>query len=77
MGKIFYQILRPITDLYVDIVYSPKIYNKCVIPKTGGIIFVGNHLTDMDQTLVIRSTTRCVLFLTKKELYHVLLGRIL
>lgn len=77
MGKIFYQIMRPITNLYVDIVYRPKIYNKKVIPKNGGIIFAGNHLTDMDQLIVIRSTRRSVRFLTKIELYHGLLGKIL
>ena len=77
MGKIFYQVMRPITNLYVDVVFRPKIYNKKLIPKTGGIIFTGNHLTDMDQTIVIRSTRRSVRFLTKKELYHGLLGKIL
>ena len=77
MGKIFYQIMRPITNLYVDLVFRPKIYGKELIPKSGGIIFAGNHLTDMDQTIVIRSTRRSVRFLTKKELYHGFLGVIL
>ncbi len=77
MGKIFYQVMRPITNLYVDVVFRPKIYNKKLIPKKGGIIFAGNHLTDMDQTIVIRSTRRSVRFLTKKELYHGFLGKIL
>lgn len=77
MGKIFYQVMRPITNLYVDIVFRPKIYNKNLIPKKGGIIFAGNHLTDMDQTIVIKSTKRSVRFLTKKELYHGLLGKVL
>lgn len=77
MGKIFYQIMRPITNLYVDLVFRPKIYGKELIPKSGGIIFAGNHLTDMDQTIVIRSTRRSVRFLTKKELYHGFSGVIL
>lgn len=77
MGKIFYQVMRPITNLYVDIVFRPKIYNKKLIPKKGGIIFAGNHLTDMDQAIVIRATKRNVRFLTKKELYRGLLGKIL
>lgn len=77
MGKIFYQIMRPITNVYVGLVFRPKIYNKKVIPKKGGIIFAGNHLTDMDQTIVIKSTRRSVRFLTKKELYHGFLGVIL
>lgn len=77
MGKIFYQVMRPITNLYVDVVFRPKIYNKKLIPKKGGIIFAGNHLTDMDQTLVIKSTKRSIRFLTKKELYRGFLGKIL
>lgn len=77
MGKIFYQILRPITNIVTDIVYRPKIYNKQLIPKKGAIILAGNHLTDMDQLIVIKATRRSVRFLTKKELYHGILGKIL
>ena len=77
MGKIFYQVLRPISNIIIDIVYKPKIYNKQLIPKKDAIIFAGNHLTDMDQIVVIRATKRTVRFLTKKELYHGLLGLVL
>lgn len=77
MGKIFYQVLRPITNLITDIVYKPKINNKKIIPKEGGIIFAGNHLTDMDQIIIIKATKRTVRFLTKQELYHGILGKIL
>ena len=77
MGKIFYQILRPITNIVTDIVYRPRIYNKQLIPKKGAIILAGNHLTDMDQLIVIKATRRSVRFLTKKELYHGILGKVL
>ena len=77
MGKIFYQVLRPISNIIIDIVYKPKIYNKQLIPKKDAIIFAGNHLTDMDQIVVIRATKRTIRFLTKKELYHGLLGLVL
>ena len=77
MGKIFYQVLRPISNIIIDIVYKPKIYNKQLMPKKDAIIFAGNHLTDMDQIVVIRATKRTVRFLTKKELYHGLLGFVL
>ena len=77
MGNRFYQFLRPIANLVTTVVYRPKIYNKDLIPKNGGIIFAGNHLTDMDQLIVIKSTKRTIRFLTKKELYHGVLGKIL
>lgn len=77
MGKVFYQMLRPITNIITNIVYNPKIINKESIPKTGGIIFAGNHLTELDQLVVIKATKRSVRFLTKKELYHGVLGKIL
>lgn len=77
MGKIFYQVLRPITNIVTYIVYRPKIYNKHLIPKKGAIILAGNHLTDMDQLIVIKATRRSVRFLTKKELYHGILGKVL
>ena len=77
MGKIFYQVLRPITNIVTEVVYRPKIYNKELIPKKGAIILAGNHLTDMDQIIVIKATKRSVRFLTKIELYHGILGKIL
>lgn len=77
MGKIFYQVLRPITNIITDIVYRPQIYNKELIPKKGAIILAGNHLTDMDQLIVIKSTKRSVRFLTKKDLYKGILGKVL
>ena len=77
MGKIFYQVLRPITNIVTDVIYRPKIYNKELIPKKGAIIFAGNHLTDMDQVIIIKATKRSVRFLTKTELYHGVLGKVL
>lgn len=77
MGKIFYQVLRPITNIITDIIYRPKIYNKELIPKKGAIIFAGNHLTEMDQVIIIKATKRSVRFLTKTELYHGVLGKVL
>lgn len=77
MGKIFYQVLRPITNIVTDLIYRPKIHNKELIPKQGAIIFAGNHLTDMDQLIVIKSTKRSIRFLTKKELYHGAVGKVL
>lgn len=77
MGKIFYQVLRPITNIVTEVVYRPKINNKELIPKKGAIILAGNHLTDMDQIIVIKATKRSVRFLTKIELYHGILGKVL
>lgn len=74
MGKLFYQVLRPVTNLYTTLVYRPKIYNSEVIPEEGGIILAGNHLTAMDQLVVIKATKRSVRFLAKKELYRGFLG---
>lgn len=64
--KFFRFILGPIFLLY----YSPKIIGKENIPKTGPLIFVGNHKHVMDQNCVILSNKRPVRFMAKKEYFE-------
>ncbi len=63
--KLFKPVLSPIFKFY----YNPKIYNKEVIPKTGPILIVGNHLHMMDQCSIIVSTKRVVHYMAKKEYF--------
>ena len=64
-----YILLRPILGFIYKIYYNPKIVNKSVIPKTGPIIIVGNHLHIMDQCNVIISTKRVIHYMAKKEYF--------
>ena len=85
MGNIFQRILRFIVRsaifIYCKIVYRLKIEGTENIPKTGGVIFCGNHTTMLDPPLIEvtckRDDTR---FIAKEELtknqFMALLGKI-
>ena len=64
-----YRLLKPILSPIFKLYYTPKIYNEELIPKSGPIIIVGNHLHLMDQCSVIISTKRVVHYLAKKEYF--------
>lgn len=49
--------------------FGEKIYGKENIPKKGGCILAGNHLSDFDAYLLFASTRRPIHFLGKKELF--------
>ena len=68
MNSRLYRILRPIVVFLLKGVYRIKIVNKEYIPKTGPIIFVGNHKHNYDFISLISGTKRIVHFLAKKEL---------
>lgn len=73
MKKIFYKIIRVVCKsvifAYCKIVYKVKIIGKENIPKTGPVIFCGNHKTFLDPPLLEvtckRDDTR---FIAKEEL---------
>ncbi len=72
MGKnshIFYTLLSPVVSLLFSFLFLPKIKGKENIPKKNGAILAGNHKTNFDCFMVILSTSRCVHFLAKAELF--------
>ena len=68
MNSRLYRILRPILVVLLKGIYRIKIVNKDYIPKSGPIIFVGNHKHNYDFISLISGTKRVVHFLAKKEL---------
>ena len=63
-----YHILRPIAVFLLKLIYRIKIVNKEYIPKSGPILFVGNHKHNYDFISLISGTKRMVHFIAKKEL---------
>ena len=47
--EIGFKILTPIVKTYFKLVYKPTVYGKENIPKTGPVIFCGNHMHTHDQ----------------------------
>lgn len=64
-----YPIARPFVTLWFRFCYRPKSYNKEVIPKTGRVIFCGNHRHAFDQFPVCLSTKRTIYWMAKKEYF--------
>ena len=65
-----YHIVAKILKYAGLIWFGGKIYDKKNIPKKGGCILAGNHLSDYDAYLLFASTNRPVHFLGKIELFQ-------
>ena len=63
-----YRILRPVAVFFLKLIYRIEIINIDNIPKTGPILFVGNHKHNYDFISLISGTKRTVHFIAKKEL---------
>lgn len=73
-----YQLIRPLLKIFIVITLNPKTIHKERIPKKGGFILAGTHVSYYDPIIVGNSTFRSVHFLAKKELFdNKILGTIL
>ena len=63
--------------LYCKIVYRYQVIGKENIPKTGSLIFCGNHTSYLDGPLIIVTSPRFMRFMAKQELSKSLLFRYL
>lgn len=70
--KIF---INKVLWLYCKIVYRVEVVGKENIPKDGGLLICGNHVSLLDAILVNCFTPRKVRFMAKEELYKVLIFR--
>ena len=68
--KIF---INKVLWLYCKIVYRVQVVGKENIPKDGGLLICGNHVSSLDAVLVNCFTPRKVRFMAKEELYKVLI----
>lgn len=66
---IFYEVFSPIVSVLFYIIFIPKVKGKENIPNKEGAILAGNHKSNFDCFMVILSTSRCVHFLAKAELF--------
>ena len=74
-----YRMLRPIVTFLLKMIYRIKVINKENIPKSGPVIFVGNHKHNYDCISLMCGTKRTIHFLAKKELmdkHHILFKRL-
>ncbi len=64
-----YKIVRPLAKAIFKVLYRPTIIGAENIPKEGAVVLAGNHTSNLDWSLLLSSTKRCIHFLAKKELF--------
>lgn len=69
-----YGFIRPILTFLMKFIYRPKVIGKENLPKTGRVIFAGNHTNYFDCLLLSHCTKRHVHYLAKDELFKGLKG---
>lgn len=63
-------LLRPFVVVVARVLFRLKTHNRNVIPKSGGIIIAGNHISDWDPPFVGAAVHRGVYFMAKSELFQ-------
>ena len=64
-----YKVVRPLAKAIFKVLYRPTIIGAENIPKEGAVVLAGNHTSNLDWSLLLSSTKRCIHFLAKKELF--------
>lgn len=70
-ANIGYNLARPFIRLFMIIFLNPKGIDKNNIPRKGGVILAGNHISYYDPFIVGSFTLRPMHFLAKKELMDI------
>ncbi|HHV78160.1 MAG TPA: 1-acyl-sn-glycerol-3-phosphate acyltransferase [Firmicutes bacterium] len=67
----FYEVIRAIFRLYVDLAYGPSISGAENLPNKGPLIICANHVHWLDPVVIACYTPRQVHFMAKKELFDI------
>lgn len=61
-------VIRGLIWIYIKIVYRLKVIGKENVPKTGSLIFCGNHRSLLDAPIIVVTAPRHLRFFAKEEL---------
>ena len=64
-----YKVVRPLAKAIFKVLYRPTIIGAENIPKEGAVVLAGNHTSNLDWSLLLSSTKRCIHFLAKKAIF--------
>lgn len=67
----FYYVAKFFATMFMKLMFRIEVVGSENIPKTGGIVVCGNHVSNYDAVLVGICMKRAVSFMAKKELYDV------
>lgn len=69
MDTKFYKVVRPVALFLIKLLFHPKVKGLENIPKTGRVVFAGNHTRFLDPVMLVGVVKRQIHFLAKKELF--------
>jgi 1-acyl-sn-glycerol-3-phosphate acyltransferase len=73
-----YAILKPIAVALMRLLFRLEMVNPGLVPATGPVLIVSNHVSVLDPPLVGGSAPRPLFFMAKEELFRIpLLGRLI
>ncbi|MGH7384622.1 MAG: lysophospholipid acyltransferase family protein [Candidatus Rokuibacteriota bacterium] len=73
-----YAILKPIALALMRLLFRLEAEGRELVPATGPVLIVSNHVSVLDPPLVGSSTPRPVFFMAKEELFRIpLVGRLI
>jgi len=73
-----YAILKPIAVALMRLLFRLERVNPGLVPATGPVLIVSNHVSVLDPPLVGGSAPRPLFFMAKEELFRIpLLGRLI
>ncbi|MGH7372848.1 MAG: lysophospholipid acyltransferase family protein [Candidatus Rokuibacteriota bacterium] len=73
-----YAILKPIVVALMRLLFRLERVNPGLVPATGPVLIVSNHVSVLDPPLVGGSAPRPLFFMAKEELFRIpLLGRLI
>jgi 1-acyl-sn-glycerol-3-phosphate acyltransferase len=73
-----YAILKPIAVALMRLLFGLEATGRELVPATGPVLIVSNHVSVLDPPLVGGSVPRPVFFLAKEELFRIpLFGRLI
>ena len=73
-----YAILKPIAVVLMRLLFRLEAVGRELVPATGPVLIVSNHVSVLDPPLVGGSVPRPVYFMAKEELFRIpLFGRLI
>ncbi|MDP2659242.1 MAG: lysophospholipid acyltransferase family protein [Dehalococcoidia bacterium] len=68
--KPFYDVANLFTRLVMTVTTDSQVTGRGLIPKTGALILVSNHLNNVDPPVLSACFPRRIVFMAKEELYN-------
>jgi 1-acyl-sn-glycerol-3-phosphate acyltransferase len=73
-----YAILKPIARVLMRLLFRLEAVGRELVPVTGPVLIVSNHVSVLDPPLVGASVSRPICFMAKEELFRIpLFGRLI